>query len=120
MAERKRGGQPHSLNPLRHGFYARDFTELEIADLETVLCKGLINEISMLRVLARRAFERMGKAETTEDMALALGALGQAVTRLANALRVEKMLGSGSDEVSQAISQALGDVLKEFNYDAKP
>lgn len=118
MPERKRGAQPGNLNALKHGFYARNFTELEVKDLETILGSGLINEISMMRVLARRVFDLMGQAETAEEAARALSVLGQAVARLAGVLKVEKMLGPGSDEVSHAISQALGDVLKEFKNGA--
>ena len=57
MANRKRGAQPGNLNALKHGFYSRNFLDLENTDLEAMLAQDLESEIAMLRVVVRRAFE---------------------------------------------------------------
>ncbi len=111
---RKRGAQPGNTNALKHGFYSRQFRELELADLEAVLTRGLESEIAMLRVVIRRVLELAGGIDDFEQARDALSALGSAAARLATLLRTQKTLLGDTDYVSQAISNGLQDVLKEF------
>ena len=114
---RKRGGQPGNSNALKHGFYSSIFTDLEARDLEVVNTLDLTDEIAMLRVSLRRVFGLVANVESPEDACQALAVLGQSATRLAGLLKVQKLLqGQGSVDVAAALSQALGDVVKEFGY----
>ena len=51
---RKKGGQRGNLNALKHGFYAREFSEQEAIDLDEVKIGGIEDEIKILKVAARR------------------------------------------------------------------
>lgn len=115
MAERKRGGQPRNQNAVKHGFYSQMFTDLEVKDLESVMALDLTGEIAMLRVALRRVFDVVATATEAEGALAALSALGQASTRLAGLLKVQKMVaGSGNVDVAGALSEALSEVIKEF------
>lgn len=110
--KRKRGGQPGNINALRHGFYSSLFKPLEAKDLENILSTGLEDEIAMLRVATRRAFELANDADDIDQMIKALGALGLASIRTSRLLKAQKELGDG-DQALDAISTAINEVLKE-------
>jgi hypothetical protein len=123
--KKKRGGQPGNWNALKHGFYSRQFQAGETVDLENTEEWGLTSEINMLRVMTRRLFELAGAHSTSsgqgcgdvQELAGTLGALGTASIRLASLMKTQKLLGSDSkeDEVAAAISQAIDEVMKEWN-----
>jgi hypothetical protein len=85
----------------------------------------LTSEINMMRVMTRRLFELAGAHSTSsgqgcgdvQELAGTLGALGTASIRLASLMKTQKLLGSDSkeDEVAAAISQAIDEVMKEWN-----
>ena len=69
----------------------------------------------MLRVALRRVFEQIAGAKDIDRACFALSTLGTASTRLAGLLKTQRLLqGSGSVDVAAALSQALGEVVKEF------
>jgi hypothetical protein len=45
MPKRSRGAQPGNTNALKHGFYSKRFSQLELTDLETALGDGLGDEV---------------------------------------------------------------------------
>ena len=112
---RSRGGQPGNSNAVKHGFYSRKFRDLESEDLETALREGLGDEIALMRVMIRRVFDFANdNAADLEGWTGTLSALGAASTRLAGMLRTQKLLGGGDSEALTALSQALGEVTREF------
>jgi hypothetical protein len=112
---RRRGAQPGNKNALKHGFYARSFSNLEDRDLQTVAASDLTSEIAMLRVALRRVFDSSSAATDPDTAHAALTVLGQSASRLAGLLRNQRLLeGSSSVEVAAALNQALADVVKEF------
>lgn len=113
--KRKRGGQPGNINALRHGFYSRLFKPLETKDLEDILSIGLEDEIAMLRVATRRAFQLANDADDIDQMIKALGALGLASIRTSRLLKAQKELGDGYQALD-AISTAINEVLKERGW----
>ncbi len=111
---RKRGAKPGNTNALKHGFYSRQFREVELADLEAMLAKGLESEIAMLRVVIRRVLELARGVDNLEQARDNLYALGSAATRLATLLRTQKIHFGDTDYINQAISNGLQDALKEL------
>jgi hypothetical protein len=54
MIPRKPGGQPGNQNALKHGFYSRYFSPLEVEELQVSSIDGLNHEVVLLRVMIRR------------------------------------------------------------------
>jgi len=94
------------------GFYERSFTSCERHDLNSIERGTLDEEIDMLRVSARRVFE-MANGELDLGQAIeTLRAMGLAATRLSSLLRARREL---QQSASQAIQQALHEVIEEMN-----
>lgn len=55
--KRRRGGQPGNINALKHGFYTRRFTQTDLAGVESTDYHGLMEEIAIIRLYARRLIE---------------------------------------------------------------
>ena len=113
------GGQRGNSNALRHGFYSRQFQELELKDLDQIVKGGMDDEVAMLRIAIRRVFEHFTEAaESAESpmvknliMAQSLSTLGIATTRLAHMLRTKKFLDGGSDDpLEDLITRVLNEV----------
>lgn len=112
---RRRRTQSSKQNPSAHGFYARQFAPLEQADLQNLLVGDLHDEIAMLRVALRRVLDL---SEGISDLAQAvrwLNTMSIAATRLASLLRTQRLLLGNDARLAETISQALSDVLKDFN-----
>ncbi len=112
---RKRGGQPGNMNALKHGFYSRNFHELEGVDLAN-MSEGLVDEIALMRVLVRRVFEKANTEDNDiENWSNLLGTLGLATTRLAGLLKIQKAIsGNDGGDIAAALSEALRDLNKEL------
>lgn len=106
--------QTPSHNPA--GFYSGHFTRAELDDLDRALGDSLRGEISMLRTVMRRFFERVSQeADDCKALAEALRALGLSVTRLARVIQAERQLQSGgADELGEALTRSMAAVLEEL------
>ena len=94
--KRKRGAQAGNTNALKHGFYSRRFTKLELRHLDVVLSDGLIDEIALSRVLIRRYFYLASKeAKSLEEWGAVLSICGALTARLTNMVRVQSLLSGG-------------------------
>ncbi len=96
-------------------FYAGLFLPGELNDLKQAMELSLMGEIDMLRVVMRRVFNRM--IEDSDDLKAWVGALNvlsAATQRLAVLVRTQKQLGEDRAGLTGALSQALGEVLKEL------
>lgn len=114
---RRRGGQPNNTNALKHGFYSRQFRQIDLADLDAVSA-SLDDEITLLRVFMRRLLEASQDQEETEieDLRQTLSIIGSTSTKIATLLRTQAILTGGhQDDAKQAISQALAEVIQEMN-----
>jgi hypothetical protein len=115
---RKRGAQPGNLNALKHGFYSRQFANLELEDLDASLEHGLSNEINMLRVAARRLFDLASNQEnqSLEQAGRTLSLLSMAAGKLATISRVQHMLGGNQeDDTLKVIVETIQEVIQEKN-----
>ena len=116
---RRPGAQPGNRNALKHGFYAKGYIPLELADLDTALGDGLTDEIALLRVIIRRVFDFANdhEAQTLETWSGSLNTLGAACTRLARLLRTNQILGGGGPEDTlRELAQAFGFAAHEFGF----
>ena len=119
---RKSGGQPGNTNAFKHGFYAKNFSLAERRGLQAAEGLVLVDEISLLRVLIRRFAEQV---QANQDVSLNesvqhLAVVSEAMSRLANLLRTDHMLGG--DQTSNFITQlnlALKNVAEEMGIDER-
>jgi hypothetical protein len=113
MTSRTRGAQPGNNNALKHGFYSREFRNVELHDLDVIEC-SLENEIAGLRVAGRRIFELTKDIDDPMKAVSILNIFGANCQRVARLLQVHATLSGGSNDVMSAISQALDDAWKEM------
>ncbi len=114
MDNRPRGAQPGNTNALKHGFYAKHFQHLELADLETALSGGLDDEIAMLRVAQRRTFAEWESCEDLDQKMRLLSTLSICSTRLATLERTRRLLLGEESDFRSAIAKAMGEVCDEL------
>jgi len=116
-----RGAPRGNKNALKHGFYARHFDKVDLADLKAVSFDGLNDEITMLRVFMRRLIERY---QSSDDLASALAvvrALSIASFSLARLIHLQHtMAPSASDELRQAVKQVLASIEQEREASTAP
>lgn len=117
--KRSRGAQPGNLNALKHGFYSRIFQDRESLDLEAILDSDLKDEIAMLRVMIRRVLRYAEDVESLDEAVHLLRAISVGSGKLATLLRVQKLL-SGSSEASDAVSEALTQIVHDLHLDRRP
>lgn len=112
---KKRGAQAKNTNALKHGFYSRNFQELETKDLDAMLLEGIDDEIYMLRVATRRVMDLATSADDLMTATTTLDTLGAAATRLAGLLKTKRLLSpSAGNDVARSIGEALAAVVKEM------
>lgn len=111
---KRRRGAPEA-NAVQHGFYARQFRQAELADLEAIAADDLGQEIAMLRVVIRRTLALADELTEAEEAVKILNALSAASTRLASLMRSQLTLNQGrADETIQALSAAIAEVTQEL------
>jgi hypothetical protein len=116
---RRSGGQHGNWNALKHGYYSKRFSPLELKDLDTVLTEGLADEIALLRVIIRRVFDFANDhdSQTLETWSGSLNTLGAACTRLASLLRTNQMLGGGGpEEALKKLAAAFGVAAHDIGF----
>jgi hypothetical protein len=112
----KRGAQPGNTNSLKHGFYSRRFRELELSDLDVIGAK-LADEVALLRVLMRRYFDRVSAEEdkmNRSELSSAMLALGACAVKVANMVRIQKIITGEENPVEKIFQDALASVIKEL------
>jgi hypothetical protein len=108
------GAKPGNRNAFKHGYYSRQFRDQECADLESLRDTGLRDEIGMMRVFIRRVIRFADGVDSLDEAISVLRILGIASSKLAGLLRTQKMLGEDTDAVTEALSSALSEVIKEW------
>jgi galactokinase len=109
---------PKQQTPPENGFYMEHFTRAEIADLDRALGQSLGGEISMLRIVMRRFFQKAAhEAEDLEMLADALRILGLSCSRLARIIQTEnKLQDRRMDELGDVLNASMTAVLEEMNH----
>jgi hypothetical protein len=114
---RKSGGQPGNTNAIKHGFYSKNFSLAERRGLQAAEGLVLVDEISLLRVLIRRFAEQIqaNQGVSINESAQYLSVASEAMSRLANLLRTDHMLGgSQTDTFMTQLGIAMSSVLEEM------
>lgn len=113
-SRRRRGAPPGNANALKHGFYSPRFKSGELRDLDAFPANNLQDEILMLRVFIRRVLDRSDDMENTADYISMLRALSMATRSITALLRVHRLLGGDTNELSMFLSQAITEVNQEL------
>ena len=113
---KRHGAQPDNLNALKHGFYSRHFRGVESDDLDTTAARldTIDDEIQLVRVAARRVFERFEVALDAETQVVLLDALGSASGKVASLLKTKKFLTGDAHGLDSALEQVLTEVAEEL------
>jgi hypothetical protein len=116
---RRSGGQPGNWNALKHGYYSKRYSPLELKDLDTVITDGLQDEIALLRVIIRRVFDYANDHEHQDlnTWSGSLNTLGTACTRLSGLLRSNQLLGGGGpEEALEKLAAAFGVAAHDIGF----
>jgi hypothetical protein len=94
-------------------FYARGFTA-RIGRPSPYAGCGVTEEIILLRVIIRRAFEYALERDDVKEALAFVNAIGNACTRLTQMVTAQKKLAEAPGELAGAITQALEEVIREL------
>jgi hypothetical protein len=112
---RRRGAQPGNTNAVKLGFYSRRFKKRDLAGLDATDPANLEEEIAIFRLQIRRVIE-LGQSNDDPYFALAmLRALSVATHSLSRMVRVQNAIHPPGSGVSDALSEAMADVIEELN-----
>jgi hypothetical protein len=111
----KRAAQSSDTNTLGPGFYASAFGEGQSAGVDSGQAAGLRDEIKLLRLKIREVTMLSSGNDDLDKAIDVLGALALASTKLAKLLRSQKELDEDTGNAVAEISEALKEVVKEFN-----
>jgi len=111
---RKRGAPRGNKNALKHGFYARNFTYQEIADIDDRKPISVTDEINLIRIFMRRVIASFDASNSSQQdlldtfRALCLG--NMTLARLIRLHLLPAMINQSSDSLSEILSQVLNDI----------
>jgi hypothetical protein len=111
--KKRRGAPPGNQYALKHGFYSRGMTRLEVKDLETALSTDLEDELALLKVMLRRAFDLSRDEDDPARFMAYLGEIGLAAIRISLIVKRQRDMGQ-EDAASQSINQALTEIMEEM------
>ncbi len=103
-----RGAPLGNKNALKHGFYSRDFPKTDLRDLEAVDIKGLLEEISLVRLQLRQLAAQAQKASTPAECLEVICAINRCLARLNRLVKTQALLtGQASTAYSEMIDRVL-------------
>ncbi len=121
LSKRSRGGQPGNINALKHGFYTRRFNQADLAGVESTDYNGLMDEIAIIRIYARRLIELDDQPDSITQVANILRILCLAsltITRLVKTSQYLKLHGNMEETELHKALQDLTRVLKLDQVDS--
>jgi uncharacterized protein YjcR len=118
--EKEMGAPKGNTNALKHGLYAKHFSEEEINSLRRMEPEDLRHEIHMMRVAVNNVFkvqvrlrklldeaEKKGELYDPDRMAKVTNSLAQAMTALNTTLRTHALFQGKDATVTDALDEAL-------------
>src|SRR5512136_2626870 len=107
LPKRKPGAQPGNSNALRHGFYAKSFTEAEMRRLDADIEGEFIDEIALARTNAARLAELLKnyKNMSLDDFVSASNALNNYLDRIQSLSRAQRFMYRNQTTLEQALEE---------------
>lgn len=105
--KRHRGAQPGNINALKHGFYTRRFNQTDLADLESTDYHGLMEEIAIIRLYARRLIELENQSTDITQVANILRILCLASLTITRLVKTSQFLQSSGNSTDSDLHMAL-------------
>ena len=104
---RKRGGQPGNANALRHGFYAKSFTDAEMGRLDKDIEGEFIDEIALARTNAARLADLLKdyKNMSIDDVVSASNALNHYLDRIQSLSRAQRFMYRNQTTMEQILEE---------------
>ena len=117
--KRKRGGQPGNTNAVQHGFFSRRFLKGEIETLDLMEeYNDISSEIKLVRIALDRAITRMtGEIDIDRTVAL-LNAIVRGAAKIGHLKKIQELLFSESQGLSEFLEEALSKVIDEFERES--
>ena len=98
-APRRRGGQPGNKNALKHGLYARHYTQSQRAGLKDMAPLEAVAEIHMLRTGLDMVLTLIATCEDEDRKIKLLNSLFTGTARLLSAMRTQVYLVGDNKEI---------------------
>jgi len=105
--KRHRGGQPGNINALKHGFYTRRFSQTDLAGVESTDYNGLMEEIAIIRLYARRLIELDNPSADISQVANILRILCLASITITRLVKTSQFLQSSGNSNDSDLHMAL-------------
>ena len=107
LHKRKRGAQPGNSNALRHGFYARSFTDSEMHRLDKDIEGEFTDEIALARTNAARLAELLKNFHniSLDDFISASNALNNYLDRIQSLSRAQRFMYRSQTTLEQALEE---------------
>jgi len=117
-APRRRGAPLGNRNALKHGFYSRLFSKIDLSDLKKIDVTDRSQDINALRVLVRLTIENAIAHGTPKDLINALFASSHALGTINRLIKSHQTdLANTADA---ALHQAINEVLSELQASVDP
>jgi len=107
LPKRHRGGQPGNINALKHGFYTRRFSQTDLAGVESTDYNGLMDEIAIIRLYARRLIELDDESSDISQVTNILRILCLASLTITRLVKTSQFLQVNRDTSSSDLHKAL-------------
>jgi hypothetical protein len=111
---RRRGAPSGNTNALKHGFYSSRYRKVETRDLQNCKFTGLQDEIDLLRVYMRRVVENSPDTANLPELIELLRVLSLSAATITRLARTQKFLVGETNEVTEALNQALEELSHEI------
>lgn len=112
---RKPGAQPGNKNALKHGFYAKHFTDDETHRLGDLADLTVKDEIELLRVYVSRISQQLPTGTELDKMTLtAFNTLAIIAQTIGGLVRTEHLIKGKGGELEKGILEALEEMRLEL------
>jgi hypothetical protein len=117
LSKRHHGGQPGNINALKHGFYTRRFNQSDLAGVESIDYNGLMDEIAIIRLYARRLIELDDQSSDISQVANILRILCLASLTITRLVKTSQFLQLHGNTEATDLHKALQELTAMLNLD---
>jgi hypothetical protein len=118
--KRPRGAPKGNLNALKHGFYSRRLKKRDLDGVDATDVKGLIEEITLIRVFTRRLIESVQPDMDPFELAFILRALCLASSIITRVVKTQFLIAESGSAMDDLIGQAILEVNQELHTKLLP